>query len=127
MVVALSADGSRAAAVTLEGTVYVWDVTTGKPLYDHADREAGGPPPGSLRFKGAGTLLGPRGDRYGLRQIDVSARAFRAFPQGPRAYQAVAIADDASAFAVLSPASTTGRLNYVVEVWRIAGNASSRR
>src|SRR5262249_9948698 len=30
VVVALSADGSRAAAVTIEGTVYVWDVATGK-------------------------------------------------------------------------------------------------
>ena len=30
MVVALSPDGSRAAAVTIEGTVYVWDVATGQ-------------------------------------------------------------------------------------------------
>jgi WD40 repeat protein len=126
VVVALSADGSRAATVTIEGTVYVWDVITGKPLYDHADREAGGPPPGSLRFKGDGTLLGPMGDRYGLRQIDVSARAFRALAPGPRAYQAVAITDNASAFAVLSPSSTTGRLSSIVEVWRIAA-APSRR
>jgi WD40 domain-containing protein len=50
VVVALSGDGSRATAVTIEGTVYVWDVATGKQLFDHADGEAGGPPPGSLRF-----------------------------------------------------------------------------
>jgi WD40 repeat protein len=43
VVVALSSDGARAAAVTIEGTVYVWDVATGKQLFDHADRERGRP------------------------------------------------------------------------------------
>src|SRR4029450_13324956 len=42
VVVALSGDGSRIAVVTIEGTVYVWDVGTGKLLFDHADKQAGG-------------------------------------------------------------------------------------
>src|SRR5438445_13594595 len=44
VVVALSPDGSRAAAVTIEGTVYAWDVTTGaEPLLD-AHHDSGVPP-----------------------------------------------------------------------------------
>jgi WD40 repeat protein len=120
VVVALSSDGARAAAVTIEGTVYVWDVATGKPLFDHADREAGGPPPGSLRFGRDGGLLAPMGDRYGLRRIDVSRKASRALTAGPKAYQTVAIADNAAAFAVVTPSASEGRLSYAVEVWRIA-------
>jgi WD40 repeat protein len=42
VVVALSADGSRAAAVTIEGTIYAWDVATGKEMFGHADKEAVG-------------------------------------------------------------------------------------
>ena len=41
VVVALSADGSRAAAVTIEGTVYVWDMVTGEELLVDAHPEAG--------------------------------------------------------------------------------------
>src|SRR5207248_9371544 len=74
VVVALSTDGSRAAAVTIEGTVYVWDVATGKELFDHADKEAGGPPPGSLRFAADGGLLTTAGDRYGMRHIAVARK-----------------------------------------------------
>ena len=121
VVVALSSDGARAAAVTIEGTVYVWDVATGKQLFDHADREAGGPPPGSLRFGRDGGLLAPMGDRYGLRRIDVSRKASRGLTAGPKAYQTVAIADNATAFAVVTPSASEGRLSYAVEVWRIAG------
>lgn len=119
VVVALSGDGSRVAAVTIEGTVYVWDVATGKTLFDHADREAGGPPPGSLRFGRDGGLLAPMGDRYGLRRIDVSGKKSRPLTAGPKAYQAVAITDDATAFAVVMPSTHEGRLSYAVEVWRI--------
>jgi len=119
VVVALSSDGSRAAAVTIEGTVYVWDAATGKQLFDHADAEAGGPPPGSLRFGRDGGLLAPMGDRYGLRHIDVSGKASRPLTSGPKAYQIVAITDDATAFAVVTPSASGGRLSYAVEVWRI--------
>lgn len=121
VVVALSSDGARAAAVTIEGTVYVWDVASGKLLFDHADREAGGPPPGSLRFGRDGGLLAPMGDRYGLRRIDVSRKVSRALTAGPKAYQTVAITDNAMAFAVVTPSASEGRLSYAVEVWRIAG------
>ena len=120
VVVALSSDGSRAAAVTIEGTVYVWDVATGKPLFDHADGEAGGPPPGSLRFGRDGGLLAPAGDRYGMRHIDVSRKRSRFLTSGPKAYQTVTITDDATAFAVVTPSASEGRLSYAVEVWRIA-------
>ena len=116
VVVALSSDGSRAAAVTIEGTVYVWDVATGKQLFDHADREAGGPPPGSLRFGRDGGLLAPMGDRYGMRRIDLSRKASRPLTAGPKAYQTVAITDDATAFAVVTPSASEGRLSYAVEV-----------
>jgi WD40 repeat protein len=119
VVVALSSDGSHAAAVTIEGTVYVWDVATGKPLFDHADGEAGGPPLGSLRFEPDGGLLAPMGDRYGLRHIDVSARASRPLTSGPKAYHTVAIADNATAFAVVTSSGHEGRLSYAVEVWRV--------
>jgi WD40 repeat protein len=125
VVVALSSDGSRAAAVTIEGTVYLWDVATGKQLFDHADREAGGPPPGSLRFGRDGGLLAPMGDRYGMRRIDASGKASRPLTAGPKAYQTVAITDDATAFAVVTPSASEGSLSYAVEVWRI--DAAMRR
>jgi WD40 repeat protein len=125
VVVALSSDGSRAAAITIEGTVYVWDVATGKQLFDHADGEAGGPPPGSLRFGRDGGLLAPMGDRYGMRHIAVSGKASRPLTSGAKAYQTVAITDNATAFAVVTSATGEGRLRYAVEVWRIA--AAMRR
>ena len=117
---ALSRDGSRAAAVTIEGTVYVWDVATGKPLFDHADGEAGGPPSGSLRFGRDGALLAPMGDRYGMRHIDVSAKASRALTSGAKAYATVAISDNATAFAALTVSATGGKVRYAVDVWQIA-------
>ncbi len=126
VVVALSSDGARAAAVTIEGTVYVWDVATGKPLFDHADKEAGGPPPGSLRFGRDGGLLAPMGDRYGLRHIDVAGQASRPLTNAPKAYQTVAITDDATAFAVVTPSAGEGQLSYAVEVWRIAAAPRAR-
>ncbi len=119
VVVALSSDGSRVATVTIEGTVYVWDVATGKQLFDHADGEAGGPPTGSLRFGRDGRLLAPMGDRFGMRHIDVSRKASHALTAGPKAYQTVAITDDATAFAVVTSSAREGRLIYGVEVWRV--------
>ena len=121
VVVALSADGSKAAAVTIEGTVYVWDVVTGEQLFDHADGEAGGPPTGSLRFGRDGGLLAPMGDRYGMRHIHVASKASRTLNATPRAYHAVAIADDATAFAAVTSGAFEGGPSYTVEVWRIAG------
>jgi WD40 repeat protein len=120
VVVALSSDGSRAAAVTIEGTVYVWDVASGKQLFDHADAEAGGPPLGSMRFESDGALLAPMGDRYGMRHIDLSRKLSRALTSAPKAYHTVAITDNASAFAVVTSSLTAGRLDYAVEVWRLA-------
>jgi WD40 repeat protein len=119
VVVALSADGSRAAAVTIEGTIYVWDVATGKELFDHADKEAGGPPPGSLRFAADGGLLATAGDRYGMRHIDVARKRSRDLTNGPKAYATVAITDSGSAFAAVTPSQIGSRLIYAVEVWRI--------
>jgi WD40 repeat protein len=119
VVVALSGDGSRLAVVTIEGTLYVWDVGTGKLLFDHADGEAGGPPPGSLRFARDGTLLTTTGDRFGIRHIDVSGRASRVVVSAPRAYQTVAITDDGTAFAAITSSLSGDRLRYAVEVWRL--------
>ena len=120
VVVALSGDGSRAAVVTIEGTVYVWDVGSGKQLFDHADGEAGGPPSGSLRFGRDGTLLTTTGDRYGMRRIDVTRKAPRIIVSAPNAFGIVAINDDATAFAAVTSSASDGRLSYSVEVWRLA-------
>jgi hypothetical protein len=119
VVVALSTDGSRAAAVTIEGTVYMWDVATGKQLFDHADGEAGAPPPGSLRFVENGGLLAATGDRYGMRHIDVARKLSRDLTAGPKAYATVAITDSGNAFAMVTPSLMGSRLTYAVEVWRI--------
>jgi len=119
VVVALSGDGARAAAVTIEGTVYVWDVATGNKLFDHADREAGGPPLGSLRFGRDGGLITSLGDRFGMRRIDVSSKASRVVVSAPKAYGTVAITDDATAFAAVTSSANGGRLSYAVEVWRM--------
>jgi WD40 repeat protein len=119
VVVALSGDGTRAAAVTIEGTVYVWDVATGKKLFDHADGEAGGPPSGSLRFGRDGGLIAPLGDRFGMRRIDVSSKASHIVVSAPKAYGTVAISDDATAFAAVTSSVNGGRLSYAVEVWRM--------
>ena len=127
VVVALSGDGSRAAAVTIEGTVYVWDVGTGKQLFDHADGEAGGPPPGSLRFGRDGALLLTMGDRFGMRHIDVSAGASRVVVSAPKAYATVAITDDATAFAAITSSMDGRRLSYAVEVWQLTTATSVAR
>ena len=127
VVVALSADGSRAAAVTIEGTVYVWDVATGKQVFDHADKEAGGPPPGSLRFGRDGAVLTTTGDRFGMRRIDVSGKASRVVVSAPRAYQMVAITDDGTAFAAITSSMSGRGLTYAVEVWRITPVTSRAR
>jgi WD40 repeat protein len=126
VVVALSGDGARAAAVTIEGTLYVWDVATGRLLFDHADAEAAGPPSGSLRFARDGGLLAPMGDRYGLRHVDPSRKTSRPLTTGARAYHTVAITEDATAFAVLTSSATGSRLHYGVEVWRVVPSPTSR-
>jgi WD40 repeat protein len=127
VVVALSGDGSRLAVVTIEGTVYVWDVGTGKLLFDHADGEAGGPPPGSLRFARDGTLLATTGDRFGMRHIHVAGKASRVVVSAAKAYQTVAISDDATAFAAITSSLGGGRLSYAVEVWRLTTATSLAR
>jgi WD40 repeat protein len=127
VVVALSGDGSRVAAVTIEGTVYVWDAGTGGQLFDHADGEAGGPPPGSLRFGPDGALLTTTGDRYGMRRIDVSRHVSRTLVSAPRAFHTVAITDDGLAFAAITSAASEGRLRYAVDVWRLAAVTSLAR
>jgi WD40 repeat protein len=127
VVVALSGDGARAAAVTIEGTVYVWDVATGKQLFDHADGEAGGPPPGSLRFGRDGALLTTTGDRFGMRHIDVSGGASRVVVSAPKAYAAVAITDDGTAFAAITSSMDGRGLSYAVEVWRLTSATSIAR
>jgi WD40 repeat protein len=127
VVVALSSDGSRVATVTIEGTVYVWDVGTGKPLFDHADKDAGGPPPGSLRFGHDGALLTTTGDRYGMRRIPVSGKSPQIVLSGPKAFALVAITDDATAFAALTSSLGGTGISYAVEVWRIATATSLAR
>jgi len=121
VVVALSPDGSRAAAVTIEGTVYVWDVATGKELLVDAHAEAAGPPAGSMRFAGDRRLLAPTGDRRGMRLFDVLRKTSRIVASGGKAYHAVAIADDSSGFAAITSDLSGGTLTYDVEVWRLAG------
>jgi len=127
VVVALSGDGSRAAAVTIEGTVYVWDVATGRQLFEHADAEAGGPPPGSLRFGRDGALLATTGDRYGMRRIDVSRKTSRVLVSAPNAFGTVAITDDATAFAAMTSSAVGGRVRYAVEIWRVSSATSLAR
>jgi WD40 repeat protein len=127
VVVALSGDGSRVAVVTIEGTVYVWDVGTGKLLFNHADGEAGGPPPGSLRFGRDGALLTTTGDRFGMRHIDVSGGASRVVVSAPKAYGVVAITDDGTAFAAITSSMDGRRLSYAVEVWRLTAATSVAR
>ena len=119
VVVALSPDGSRAAAVTIEGTVYVWDVATGAELLVDAHAEASGPPAGSLRFAGDGRLLAPTGDRRGMRLFDVSRKTSRIVASGGKAYHAVAITDDATGFAAITSDLASGNLTYDVEIWRL--------
>jgi WD40 repeat protein len=127
VVVALSGDGSRVAVVTIEGTVYVWDVRTGKLLFDHADKEAGGPPPGSLRFGRDGAVLTTTGDRFGMRHIDVSSGASRVVVSAPKAYAAVAITDDGTAFAAITSSMERRGLSYAVEVWQLTTTTSVAR
>ena len=127
VVVALSGDGSRAAAVTIEGTIYVWDVGTGKLLFDHADKEAGGPPPGSLRFGRDGALLTTTGDRFGMRHIEVASGASRVVVSAPKAYGTVAITDDGTAFAAITSSMDGRGLSYAVEVWRLTSATSVAR
>ncbi len=125
VVVALSRDGSRAAAVTIEGTVYVWDTVTGAPLLVDAHPDAGGPPAGSLRFTEDGRLLAPTGDRHGMRLFDLSRKSARRAAEGAKAYHTVAITDDATGFAAVTSALESGKLTYDVEIWRMQPPAGS--
>ena len=119
VIVALSPDGARAAAVAIEGTVYAWDVATGKELLMDAHPEAGGPPNGSLRFAEDGRLLAPTGDRRGLRVFDLTTKTSRVAGIGARAYATVAITDDARGFAVVTSAVESGKIVYDLEIWRM--------
>jgi WD40 repeat protein len=119
VVVALAPDGASAAAVTSEGTVYVWDVATGQELLLDAHPEAGGPPNGSLRFAENGRLLAPTGDRRGLRLVDLTHRTWRVAGAGARAYGVVAITDDAQRFAAVTSAAKGGQIVYDVEIWKM--------
>ena len=116
---ALSPDGSRAAAVTIEGTVYAWDVTTGAELLMDAHPEAGGPPNGSLRFAEDGRLLAPTGDRRGMRLFDLTRKTSRIAGTGAKNFNAVAITDDATGFAAVTSAMESGKLVYDVEIWKM--------
>jgi WD40 repeat protein len=119
VVVALSSDGSRAAAVTIEGTVYVWDARSGAELLVDAHPEAVGPPNGSLRFTEDGRLLAPTGDRHGMRLFDLTRKGSRLAAAGAKAYGTVAITDDATGFAAITSAMESGNIVYDVEVWRM--------
>ena len=119
VVVALSPDGSRAAAVTIEGTVYAWDVATGAELLSDAHPEASGPPTGSLRFTEDGRLLAPTGDRRGMRVFDLTRKSVRIAANGAKAYATVAITDDAIGFAAITSATESGNIVYDVEIWRL--------
>lgn len=119
VVVALSADGGRAAAVTTEGTVYAWDVATGKELLIDTHPEAGGPPSGSLRFAEGSRLLAPTGNRRGMRLFDLARRTSRVAAAGARAFAAVAITDDAREFAVVTSAVESGKIVYDLEIWKM--------
>jgi len=117
--VALSPEGSRAAAVTIEGTVYAWDVMTGTQLLMDAHPEAGGPPNGSLRFTENGRLLASTVDRRGMRLFDLTRKTSRIAATGAKNLNAVAITDDATGFAAITSATESGKIVYDVEVWKM--------
>lgn len=127
---ALSRDGRRAAAVTIEGTVFVWDLDRGVELLADADNEATGPPHGSLRFGEDGRLLVPTGDRMGMHLLEVSPKgrkASRVLLAGAKAFHAVSVTDDARGFAVLTSTLGDQRLVYDVDVWRVHAAPSRSR
>ena len=119
VLVALSPDGSRAAAVTIEGTVYAWDAMTGTELLMEAHAEAGGPPNGSLRFAEDGRLLAPTNDRRGMRLFDLTRKTSRVAGTGAKNFATVAITDDATGFAAVTSALESGKVVYDVEVWKM--------
>ena len=119
VLVALSPDGSRAAAVTIEGTVYAWDAMTGSELLMEAHAEAGGPPNGSLRFTEDGRLLAPTNDRRGMRLFDLTRKTARVAGTGAKNFATVAITDDATGFAAVTSALESGKVVYDVEVWKM--------
>ncbi len=119
VLVALSPDGSRAAAVTIEGTVYAWDVMTGTELLMDAHPEAGGPPNGALRFAEDGRLLASTVDRRGMRLFDLTRKTSRIAGTGAKNVNAVAITDDATGFAALTSTMESGKIVYDVEVWKM--------
>jgi WD40 repeat protein len=117
--VALSPDGARAAAATIEGTVFVWDLDKGVELLADVDNDATGPPHGALRFGADGRLLAPTGDRSGMRLIDVLRKRSQVVATRGKPYHAVSITDDASRYAVVTSTLGDGRLTYTVGVWRV--------
>jgi WD40 repeat protein len=118
--VALTTDSKRAAAATIEGSVFVWDLDTGAELLADVDNDATGPPHGALRFTADGRLLVPTGDRSGMRLIDPARKRSQVVTSGAKAFHAVSVADDATRYAVLTSSLGDRQLTYAVDVWRFA-------
>jgi WD40 repeat protein len=116
--VALTADGKQAAAATIEGSIFVWDLDTGAELLADVDNDATGPPHSALRFTADGRLLAPTGDRAGMRLIDVSRRRSQVVSSGAKAFHAVSVAADATRYAALTSTLGDRQLSYAVDVWR---------
>lgn len=127
---ALTADGKRAAAATIEGSIFVWDLDTGQELLADVDNDATGPPHGALRFTADGRLLAPTGTRAGMRLIDVGQKRSQvvamAGTSGTKAFHAVSVTDDATRYAVLTSVLGDRQLAYTVDVWRFAPPAPPR-
>lgn len=128
--VALTADGKRAAAATIEGSIFVWDVESGTELLADVDNDATGPPHGALRFTADGRLLAPTGNRAGMRLIDVAQKRSQvvamAGTSGTKAFHAVSVTDDATRYAVLTSVLGDRQLAYTVDVWRFTPPAPPR-
>ena len=128
--VTLTPDGRRAAAATIEGSIFVWDLETGQELLADVDNDATGPPHGALRFTADGRLLAPTGNRAGMRLIDVAHKRSQvvamAGTSGTKAFHAVSVTDDATRYAVLTSVLGDRQLAYTVDVWRVAPSAPPR-
>ena len=120
VVVALSGDGSRAAAVTIEGTVYVWDVATGSRCSITRTVRRVARPPARCDSDATACCSPRRATATACGTSTCLARRRGPLISGPNAFQTVAITDDATAFAAVTTSAIGGRVRYAVEVWRIA-------